>query len=59
MDKEKNPLVGIAGVIGIMLVAITLFLALFAKEYVWVLAIVAPCMAFLGVMLGYFASKKK
>lgn len=59
MNKDKNPLVGIAGVIGIMLVAITLFLALFAREEVWVIAIVAPCLAFMGIMLGYYASRKK
>jgi cobalamin synthase len=59
MDKDKNPLVGIAGVVAVMLVAMTLALALFAQEQVWVLSIVAPCLAFMGIMLGYYASRKK
>jgi hypothetical protein len=59
MDKEtKNPLVGIAGVVSVMLVAITLCLAIFAKEQVWVLTIIAPCLAVMGILLGHFASRK-
>jgi hypothetical protein len=59
MASEKNPLVGVAGVWGGVMIAIVAIVVAGAKESVWVLAPIAAAIAAMGVFLGYFASKSK
>lgn len=59
MKDQQNPYIAIAGTIGALTIGMIAVVLIFARDAAWTVAIIAPCMAFLGVMLGYFASKKK
>jgi hypothetical protein len=59
MKDEKNPLVGIAGVIGGTTIAMIALIVIFASSSAWVIAPVVVFMSLLGIMLGHFASRKK
>lgn len=56
--EEKDPLVGIAGVIcGIYLVIVVLFLVM-AEQWAGLLIPIGGIMCLLGIFLGYFAYKR-
>ncbi len=57
--KEENPYVGIAGAVGGLTVAMVAIIAIFANQNIWVVAPVVASMSLLGILLGYFASKKR
>ncbi|MFH1132992.1 MAG: hypothetical protein V1735_00730 [Nanoarchaeota archaeon] len=57
--KEQNPLVSIAGSVGGITVAMIALVVIFARDQAWVIAPIVVAMAFLGVMLGHFATKKR
>jgi len=59
MKNEKNPYVGIASAIGGTMIAMIALIVIFANENAWVIAPLAAFMALLGIMLGYFAGRKK
>lgn len=56
---EKNPYVGIAGAVGGTTIAMIALIVIFANEHAVVIAPVVFCMALMGILLGFFASRKK
>ena len=58
MANGKNPLVGVAGVCGGVMIVVVWIVVVFAKESAWVLAPIAGAIAVMGIFLGCFASKK-
>lgn len=59
MKEDKNPYPGIAGAIGGTTIAMIALIVIFASQYAWVTVPIIAFMSLLGIMLGYFASKKK
>lgn len=59
MPEEQNPFVAIAGIIAGVTMLMLLFVLIFAKEQAWILMPVSGALAFLGIMLGYFASRPR
>lgn len=59
MTEDKNPMAGIAGVIGGTTIAMIALVLIFSPVNAWVIAPIVASMAVLGIFLGYFASKKK
>jgi hypothetical protein len=58
MDVDKkNPVVGIAAVIGAISLCIVLVIAIFAKDQLSVAAWIVAALAVMGIALGFFASK--
>ena len=58
MDVDKkNPVVGIAAVIGGISLCIVLVIAIFAKDQLSVAAWIVAALAVMGIVLGFFASK--
>jgi len=58
MAESKSPLVGVAGVVGAMSVAIVAIIAIFAKEHMWVAALVVGALALMGMVMAAFARRK-
>ncbi len=59
MPEEQNPFVAIAGAVAGITMVMLLFVVIFAKEQAWVMMPIAGAMTFMGIMLGYFASKPR
>ena len=59
MKKESNPMVGIAGAIAGISVAIIAVYLSFARDQALYLIPIIASLAIMGIFLGYFASKKK
>lgn len=57
--EEKNPLVGIAGAIGGTTIVMIALIVIFAGHSAWVIAPVVAFMSVMGMVLGYFAGRKK
>ena len=55
----NSPFVGIAGVIGIILTIIIGFFLIYAKESISVLIYIVIAILVFGIILGYFASRKR
>ena len=58
MKSEKSVYVGIAGAIGFFTAAMVSLIVIRAPDKTWVAGPITVCMVILGVMLGFFASKK-
>jgi hypothetical protein len=58
MKGEKSVYVGIAGAIGFFTAAIISLIVICAPDKTWVAGPITVCMVLLGIMLGFFASKK-
>ncbi len=58
MKSEKSVFVGIGGAIGFATAAIVALIVIFAPDKAWVAGPITACMAILGILLGFFASKK-
>jgi len=58
MPEDKNPFVGIGASLGGISVAIVAIVLIFASDQAWILTIIIPCLAVMGILLGYFASKR-
>ena len=56
VDK-RNPVVGIASVVGGISLCIVLVIAIFAKDQLSVAAWIVAALAVMGIVLGFFASK--
>ena len=56
---QTNPLVGIAGTIGGISIAIVTILAIFAKDQLYVAAWVVGALAIMGAVLGLVAHKRQ
>lgn len=56
---EKNPFVQIAAGVAALTIPIVAISAVFMSSQPWALAAIVWGMAFLGVGVAYFASKKK
>jgi len=56
VDK-RNPVVGIASVIGGISLCIVLVISIFAKDQLSVAAWIVAALAVMGIVLGFFASK--
>jgi len=59
MAKDKNPFVGIAGVLGGISVAIVAIVVTIANNQAWILAPIIGALAVMGIFLGFAASRKK
>ncbi len=57
--SDKNPMVGIAGSIGGISIAIVAIFAIFMKEQAWVLVPIIISLAVMGIFLGLFAMKRR
>lgn len=53
---EKNPLVQIAGVVGGMSVSVVALVVIFAKEQLWVAAVIVGGLVAMGVLMGVIAA---
>ena len=56
-EPQRNPFVGIAGVIGGISVAIVAIIAILAKEQLAVAPWIVAALAIMGMVLGYFAAQ--
>jgi hypothetical protein len=52
-----DPFVGIAAVISGVILVMVLFLALFARDQMWIMLPVGGSLAFLGAVLGFYMSR--
>ena len=59
MAKKDNPLVSIGASLGGIMVAIVAIVMIFDSEQAWILPIIAAAFAVMGIVLGFFAYKKK
>ncbi len=57
-EDRKNPLVGIAAVIGGISLCIVAVVAIFAKAQLMVAVWVVAALAVMGIGLGFFASRR-
>lgn len=58
-EKEKNPMVDLAGTLGGIFLVIVIMVLIFASHQAWILAPIVGAFAIMGIFLGYFISKKK
>ena len=56
-EQKRNPVVGIASVIGGISLCIVAVIAIFAKDQLSVAAWIVAALAIMGIGLGFFASK--
>ncbi len=54
--EEKNPLVQIAGVVGAMSVSVVALVVIFAREQLWVAAVIVGGLVVMGVLMGIIAA---
>ncbi len=54
--EEKNPLVQVAGVVGAMSVAIVALVVIFARQQLWVAAVIVGALVAMGVLMGVIAA---
>jgi hypothetical protein len=56
-EQKRNPVVGIASVIGGISLCIVAVIAIFAKDQLLVAPWIIAALAIMGIGLGFFASK--
>jgi len=56
-EQKRNPVVGIASVIGGISLCIVAVIAIFAKDQLSVAPWIVAALAIMGIALGFFASK--
>jgi hypothetical protein len=56
-EQKRNPVVGIASVIGGISLCIVVVIAIFAKDQLSVAPWIVAALAIMGIGLGFFASK--
>ena len=56
-EKKRNPVVGIASVLGGISLCIVAVIAIFAREQLWTAIWIVAALAAMGIGLGFFASK--
>jgi hypothetical protein len=56
-EDKRNPVVGIASVLGGISLSIVAVIAVLAKDQLWVAAWIVAALAVMGIGLGFFASK--
>ena len=57
-NGSTGPFVKIAAVMGVIAVALTALFGYFMSESAWIVAPVVGIIAVMGILLGYFASKR-
>jgi hypothetical protein len=56
-EIKRNPVVGIASILGGISLCVVAVIAIFAREQLWVAIWIVAALAAMGIGLGFFASK--